>query len=257
MRKRSGKTRMMAWILSFGMLLSSSADSLLYASEFSDGTDGSQYIESFLSDGETDADFNDGEISGNDLSSQPIQEQRKDISEENLSKSEFAAAFVSVGWLDDSNAAESRYEDAVGLLELYGDGRLLSTDSYTLSLETEEPDRIHGMEFYTYRIESLPVYQEDGVTPVTYTISEKEELLPGYSAVTPECLPEADQSFLDALAAPGETILLERSEETGLYESRKRFGNYLSVQEIFEDPEITEIPGVTEAPDSTETPEVT
>ena len=84
MRKRSGKTRMMAWILSFGMLLSSSADSLLYASEFSDGTDGSQYIESFLSDGETDADFNDGEISGNDLSSQPIQEQRKDISEENL-----------------------------------------------------------------------------------------------------------------------------------------------------------------------------
>ncbi len=111
-------------------------------------------------------------------------------------------AKVTIAWLDWGDPQQLRPKDMQKLLQVYADGQLLSSDSYTIT--EEGPADFYGMEAYSYLISGLPVYAQaeaaeseevtegeeaaeeaEAGTPISYVVKQDTSLLTAYQNLDP------------------------------------------------------------------------
>ncbi|NCC00038.1 MAG: Cna B-type domain-containing protein [Clostridia bacterium] len=92
---------------------------------------------------------------------------------------------IKVSWTDESDLSQRRFDEEhpEAFLTIYADGEKMEVQP-EMELESSVPEETEEAQIYTYNIKKLPVMQEDGVTPITYTV--KEEAPAGYEKTLEE-----------------------------------------------------------------------
>lgn len=142
-------------------------------------------------------------------------------------------AQIRVSWGDVQNLADRRTKNPAELFTVYADGVEMQTQPKIIQKD-EKPVEEFGVQTYTYIIKELPVTQPDGVTAITYTVSEKAP--EGYTGFRADTIFDAEKEqkdvFLQTLAAEQEQIPLVLTEDESGFHSEKNFGNYLPAYQV-------------------------
>lgn len=141
-----------------------------------------------------------------------------------------AEAKIQVVYSDEHNLSNRRKIDGGNMFRVYADGVVMENQpSVTLDKETPAEGK-GGVQVYTYTIHGLPIYRADKITPVTYTVREKETPK-GYTAFAKEIFAgmEAQEAaaLMDDFVSPEDEVTLTLNKEKTALQAEKKFGNYL------------------------------
>lgn len=169
---------------------------------------------------------------------QPEENKQPEAEGESMEEAEtpqmYTETKISVLYSDVENIAKRRELDGNKLLEVYADGVKMKPQP-EITLDSEKPEEMSGVQVYTYTIHNLSIYRTDSAEKVEYTVKEKK-VLKGYAAFTGKALKGADETqtetILGELAAPDDEVKLVTGEKEHTLKADKKFGNYLPAYEV-------------------------
>ena len=124
-----------------------------------------------------------------------------------------------VYWMDEADLAGLRPQSPTELFEIFADGEQIypQIERITQELKTNE-DSSSVIHKEQYQILMLPKYREDGITAITYTVKENQDLN-YYTQIN-------KTEDADFYAAPEETVTITEQLD-GSWQGDKAFGNML------------------------------